>query len=87
MPRRPVSPSADAAAAKGGKADKAKGKDKGGKPETGETPPPPADPDSRLIFDAHQTGSAAVEKIVSIAWEIGVKEVEITMLSKWELTL
>ena len=64
VPRRPVTPDPNAAAAKAKDA-KAKGKDAKGKESTGETPPPPADPDARLIFDAHLTGVGAIDRMVS----------------------
>lgn len=66
MPRRPVSPDADAkagAAAAAGKKDK-----KGGKKDdanAAESPQPPMDPDERLIFDAYQTATGTLSSIVS----------------------
>lgn len=78
VPRRPVTPDPNAAAAKGAKDAKAKGKDAKGKETTGETPPPPADPDARLIFDGHQTGVSAIERMIEdeLAAELAAREAE-----------
>ena len=60
VPRRPVSPDPNAAAA-------AKAKDtKGKKPNTTleELPPPPADPDEKLIYDGHCNGVISIDKMV-----------------------
>ena len=64
VPRRPVTTDPNAVAAKAAKDAKAKGKDDKGNPE-GETPQPPADPDARLLFDAHLTGTEAITKIIT----------------------
>ena len=62
VPRRPVSPDPNAAAA-------AKAKDtKGKKPNTTleELPPPPADPDEKLIYDGHCNGVISIDKMVRV---------------------
>ena len=61
VPRRPASPDSAAAGAK--KPDKAKSK--AGK-ESEDGPPPPSDPDEKLLFDAYLTGVQAMEKLVSL---------------------
>ena len=66
MPRRPQSPDPAVATGKG----KDKGKDKGKKDGKGgdavDTPVPNMDLDDKLIYDAHQAGLAAVDKIVRL---------------------
>ncbi|XP_063404210.1 sperm flagellar protein 2-like isoform X1 [Mytilus trossulus] len=65
VPRRPVSPDADA---KAGAAAAASKKDKkGGKKDdagAAESPQPPMDPDERLIFDAFQTATGTLSSIL-----------------------
>ena len=66
MPRRPVSPDATTVGGKG--KDKAKDKAKKDGAKGGDAvdiPVPTMDLDDKLIFDAHQAGLAAVDKIVS----------------------
>ena len=68
MPRRPLSPDAGAAAGGGAKSKGEKGKGEKGskvKEPTDDAPPPPSDPDERLLFDAHQAGLVAIDKVVS----------------------
>ena len=66
MPRRPVSPDATTVGGKGKDKAKDKAKKDGAKGgDAVDTPVPSMDLDDKLIFDAHQAGLAAVDKIVS----------------------
>ena len=67
MPRRPVSPDATTVGGKGKDKVKDKAKKDGVKGgDAVDTPVPAMDLDDKLIFDAHQAGLAAVDKIVSV---------------------
>ena len=66
MPRRPVSPDATTVGGKGKDKTKDKAKKDGAKGgDAVDTPVPSMDLDDKLIFDAHQAGLTAVDKIVS----------------------
>lgn len=74
VPRRPVSPDADAKAAAAGANKKDK---KGGKKDdagSSESPQPPMDPDERLLFDAFQTSTSNLSNILQA--EFAAREAE-----------
>ena len=67
MPRRPLSPDAEAKAGGAGAGKDKKDKKAGKKDEGGgsESPAPPVDLDEKLIFDGYQCGVNALATIVS----------------------
>ena len=72
MPRRPLSPDLEAkAGATPGKDKKEKKAAKKGASDDApgaESPMPPADPDEKLLYDAHSFAISAVGQLVNCCW-------------------